>query len=55
LQVHPRTGHDSPEEGEEIDLYSFFNLGGRWWWVFNAMLHLPYPRNNLVPIVKEAG
>jgi len=48
-KVHPRTGHKSPE-GEW--LYSFFNLGSRFGWVFDAM---PRPLNsrdrNPAPIV----
>jgi len=25
-----------PRRGVEVPLYSFFNLGTRWWWVVNA-------------------
>jgi hypothetical protein len=28
--VHPRTDHEGPEEGVEVYLYSFLNLGARW-------------------------
>jgi hypothetical protein len=45
--------------GEEVQLYSFFNLGVRWRWVDNARprpLYPPPPRERQpVPIVQEAG
>jgi hypothetical protein len=31
-KVRPRTSHEGPE-GEQLYLYSFFNLGARWGWV----------------------
>ena len=43
-KLHPITGHESPEWGVEIDLYSFFNLGARLGWVVNATPRPPYPR-----------
>jgi hypothetical protein len=39
----------------EVYLYSFFNLGARWWWMVNAMPRPLYPRErDPVPIVQEA-
>ena len=32
---HPRTGHEGPEGGVEVWLYSFFNLGARLGWLIN--------------------
>jgi hypothetical protein len=29
-KVRPTTGHEVPQGGVEIYLYSFFNLGARW-------------------------
>jgi hypothetical protein len=40
----------------EVQLYSFFNLGARWWWVVNAMPRPVHPRErDPVPSVQEAG
>jgi hypothetical protein len=33
----------------------FFNLGGRWGWVFNTTPQLFHPRKDPVPIAQEAG
>ena len=50
-KILPRTNN----EGVEAD-YSFFDLGTRWGFVFNAMARPPYPRErDLVPYVQEAG
>jgi hypothetical protein len=29
-KVRPRTGHKGPDRGVDLQLCSFFNLGGRW-------------------------
>jgi hypothetical protein len=29
-KVHPRTGHEGPQRGIEVQLYSFVDLGARW-------------------------
>jgi hypothetical protein len=29
-EFHPRTVHEDPEEGIEVQPYSFFNLGAGW-------------------------
>ena len=51
--VHPRTSHEAPTGGVEVQLYSFLNLGARWKWVVNGT---PRPQGrDLVPIVQEAG
>jgi hypothetical protein len=42
--VHPRTGHEGPEGGVEVYLYSFFNLEATWGWVVNATPRPLYPR-----------
>jgi hypothetical protein len=34
-KFNPRKVHEG-SEGEEVQLYSFFNLGSRWRWVANA-------------------
>ena len=51
-KVRPRTRREGPQEGVEVQLYSFFNLGDRWGWMFNAT---PRPLNaregDPVPIV----
>jgi len=36
-------------------LYSFFNLDARWVWVVNATPLSPYPGNEPVLVVMEAG
>jgi hypothetical protein len=55
-KVRPRTGHKGPEEGIEVQLHAFLNLGARWGWMINAT---PRPLNaregNPVPIVQKAG
>ena len=40
-------------------LYSFFNLGVKWWWVVSVQCHVPAAlphgkERNAVPIVQEA-
>jgi len=35
-KVRSVTGHEGPEGGVEVQLYSFLNLGARWGWVVNA-------------------
>jgi hypothetical protein len=43
-----------PRGGVEVQLCSFFNLGTRYGWVFNATLRPFYPRErDPVPIVYE--
>ena len=42
-KIHPRTGREGPE-GVEVQLYSFFDLGARWGWVFNTTPRPFYPR-----------
>jgi len=42
------------KEGEEVQLYSFFNLGVRWGWVVNTTSRPLYPsERDSVPIVQE--
>jgi len=54
--VHPRTGHKDPEGKWKIQSQSFFYLGTRMGWVFNAAPQLLYPQErDPVPIVREAG
>jgi hypothetical protein len=43
-KILPRTGHKGPEGEKMCKLYSFFNLGFRLGWVFNATLRPLYPR-----------
>jgi hypothetical protein len=43
VKVRPRTGHEAPEEGVEIELYSCFNLGVTRGWVANPTPRPPYP------------
>ena len=50
-KVHPRTGHEGPEGGIEVQLYSFLNLGARWGCVVNATPRSLYPRGDAVTIV----
>jgi hypothetical protein len=33
VEVLPITGHEGPRGEVEVQLYSFFNIGGRWGWV----------------------
>ena len=35
-KAHPRTNHEGPEGGVEVQLYSFLNLGARWGWVVST-------------------
>jgi hypothetical protein len=43
-------------EGAEIQLYSFFSLGARQAWVFNATSRPPYPRKReAIQHVQKAG
>ena len=42
-KVQPRTGHEDPEGGGEVELYSFFNLGARLGWVVNVTARPLYP------------
>jgi hypothetical protein len=55
-KVRPRTGHEGPEEGVEVQLYSFLNLSARWGWMGNAT---PRPLNarggDTVSLVQKAG
>jgi hypothetical protein len=45
-----------PEEGIELYLYSFYNLGARWGWMVNSMPRPLYPRErDPVPFVWEVG
>ena len=45
-----------PRRGVEVQLYTFFNLGTRWWWVVNATPRPLYPRErDAMPIVQETG
>jgi len=37
------------EEGVDLQIYSFFNLGTRWWWVVNTTPRPLYPGNDPVP------
>jgi hypothetical protein len=32
-KINPRTGQEDPEEGVEVQFYSFLNLWARWGWV----------------------
>jgi hypothetical protein len=55
-KVHPTSGHQIPEGGVNLYLYSFFNLGAKWMSVVNTTPrplyhHERYP----LPIVQEAG
>ena len=51
VEVHPRRGHESPE-GVEIQLYSFFNLSGRYGWVVSAT---PWPLYSQYPLYRRPG
>jgi hypothetical protein len=42
------------QRGVRFYLYSFFNLGARWWWMVKATPHFTLERDP-VPIVEEAG
>ena len=55
-KVHPRTSHEAPTGGVEVQLYSFLNIGARWKWVVNGTPRPFYPQGrDPVPIVQEAG
>jgi hypothetical protein len=44
------------KKGVEVYIYSFFNLGAKWWWLINATsLHL-YPKGkNRNPLYRRLG
>ena len=42
-KIYPRTGHERPKGGVEVQLYSFFNLGTKWGWVFSSKPRPLYP------------
>jgi hypothetical protein len=45
-----------PRQVVEVLLYSFFNLGDRWWWLVRATSQPLFTRQrNPVPVVQEAG
>jgi len=44
VRFHPITGHEGPERGVRVYLYSFFNLGARWVWVVDTTPRPLYPR-----------
>jgi hypothetical protein len=50
-EIHPRTGHEVPERGVKVQLYSFINLGARWGgWSAPHLGHFT-PGKDSVPIV----
>ena len=56
LKNSPYNRSGRPTGGVHIDLYSFFNLGSRWWWVVNSTTQTLYPRENRPDIhCLEAG
>ena len=54
-KVHPRTGHEGPEKGLEVQRQSFFSFGARWVWVVSSTTRPFYPGKVPVPIVQEDG
>ena len=51
----PQNRSRRPGVAEEIQLYSFSNLGARWGWMVNASPRPPNRGNEPVPLVQEAG
>jgi len=54
-KVPSRTGHEGPEGGVELYLYSFFNLGSKWGGWSTPRPGRFTPGKDLAPIVLEAG
>jgi hypothetical protein len=55
-KFHPTTGHEVPQAGVEIYIYSFFNFSARLARVINITARALYPRErNRLTIVQKAG
>ena len=53
---HPRTSHEGPERGADVQLYSSFNLGARWG--VDGQHHAPAalpPWKNRYPLYRRLG
>ena len=55
VQSSPYNRPWRPTGGVEVCFYSFFNLGARWGWVFNAKPRPLYHQIGPVPTVQVAG
>jgi hypothetical protein len=55
VYISPENKLWRPRGGTDVQLYSFFNLGARWGWVFDTTPRPFDHRENSVPTVQKAG